>query len=88
MRTNRTRLLGLALSAGLVGGAFQLGGCSFRDVNHFVGNINPCGTIIACDPTSYTFLTSGYQGPGVAPDIDPACTYPPYCDPNSDPFAP
>ncbi len=63
------------------GTAFQLGGCGNM---HFLGQFNPCGTILNCDPVTYRFITSGYQGPGVNPSIDPACTYPPYCA--GDPF--
>lgn len=64
--------------------SFQVAGCSLGDFRAFASNFNPCGTILSCDPATYNFLTSGYEGPGVDPDIDPACTYPPYC-PN-DPF--
>jgi len=57
---------------------------SWGDVGAFIRDFNPCGTILNCDPVAYRFLTSGYEGPGVDPDIDPACTYPPYCA--GDPF--
>lgn len=65
----------LAASASL----FQFGGC-FEDLGVFVNNLNPCGSILNCDPTLYEFATSGYDGPGFDPDVDLACTYPPYCD--------
>lgn len=63
---------------------FQIGGCSVGGVTNFARNFNPCGSILACDPVVYRFFTSGYRGPGVDPDIDPACTYPPFCA--NDPF--
>ena len=47
-------------------------------------NINPCGTILNCDPVTYRFIQSGYQGPGADPAVDPSCTYPPFCA--DDPF--
>ncbi len=65
----------------LVGsGAVQLS-CS---VAHYLGGINPCGTLLNCDPVTYNFIKSDYQGPGANPNIDLACTYPPYCA--GDPF--
>ena len=59
-------------------------GCTPKDAFAFVKDFNPVGTIIPGDPVQYRFLTSGYEGPGVNPEIDPACTYPPYCQ--NDPF--
>jgi hypothetical protein len=78
------RLRGL-LRKGLLAaaaGAVLPAGCG--DLGRFVANFNPCGTILNCDPVQYEFIRSGYEGPGADPDIDPACTYPPYCD--GDPF--
>ncbi len=39
-------------------------------------NLNPCGTIITCDPVEYDLLTTDY------PDwnLDPTCTIPGQCD--------
>jgi hypothetical protein len=71
-----------SLAAGLT--LTQLGGCSLGSIGQYVANINPCGTILACDPVTYEFVRSGYRGPGADPDADPACTYPPYCA--DDPF--
>lgn len=78
---NPIRVLRVAITAGVVGTCFQLGGCSPLS---YIANINPCGTILECDPVQYEFITSGYEGPGARPDIDPFCTYPPFCD--GDPF--
>jgi hypothetical protein len=82
----RKRLVILRWVATLVaaGTMFQVGGCSLGGITNFLSNFNPCGTILACDPVEYEFVTSGYKGPGVRPDIDPACVYPPYCA--DDPF--
>lgn len=76
----------LQWSATLAVGAslFQIGGCSPEGVLNFVGDINPCGAILFCDPIEFRFLTSGYQGPGLDSQIDPACTFPPFCA--NDPF--
>ncbi|HPM24851.1 MAG TPA: hypothetical protein PLP66_13160 [Phycisphaerae bacterium] len=84
MRHRHTRVLSWLVAAVAVGTCYGFGGCSLSDVGHYVANINPCLTILACDPVEYRFITSGYKGPGADPDIDPACTFPPYCD--GDPF--
>ena len=68
-----------------------LTGCSLGEVFSFVRNFNYGGSLLAIDPVTYAFMTSGYEGPGINPDVDPACTYPPYCNvyaPGSDPFSP
>jgi hypothetical protein len=84
MLTRYVRLLQVVCVLALVGGALPLIGCGPSDVAKFVANINPCGTILVCDPVEYRFFTSGYEGPGADPDIDPACTFPPFCE--DDPF--
>ena len=84
MFNNRSRLLRVVVGLATAATLFQFGGCSLGDALAFMRDFNPVGTIITGDPTSYRFLTSGYEGPGVNPDIDPACTYPPYCA--NDPF--
>uniref|UniRef100_UPI0025F83F9A hypothetical protein n=1 Tax=uncultured Thiodictyon sp. TaxID=1846217 RepID=UPI0025F83F9A len=68
----------------------RFGGC-VPGITHYVANFNPCGTFLNYNPTTYSFIRSGYEGPGADPDVDPACTYPPYCNvtnPGSDPFSP
>lgn len=67
----------------IVGTCFLLG-CDLGSIGQYVANINPCGTVLNCDPVTYTFIKSGYEGPGADPDVDPACTYPPFCA--DDPF--
>ncbi len=84
MRTLRLRTLRLAVAASAVGLTYQLGGCSISGIKHYVGSFNPCGTILNCDPVTYRFITSGYEGPGADPNVDPICTYPPFCP--DDPF--
>ena len=86
MRHFRNRMLRLALSLAIAGTITQIGGCSFSDAISFVRNFNYGETVLGMDAVAYQFYTSGYEGPGVNPDIDPACTYPPYC--TGDPFAP
>ena len=94
MYNARYRLLRIAIGVIAAGTLFQ-SSCSVNNALGFVRNYNPCGTVIDCTavggPAGYRFLTSGYKGPGANPAIDPACTYPPYCNfynPGSDPFSP
>ncbi len=63
--------------------AFQFGGCGLDGALAFAGNLNPCGTVLNCDPVEYAFLASGYEGPGVDFSVDPTCTFPPLCGPNA-----
>lgn len=66
---------------------FQLGGCAVTDlVGSALNNLNPCGTIAVCDPRAYQFARSGIDGPGANPDIDPFCTFPPFCTQAQDPI--
>ncbi len=78
----------LCIVTGLLGGGslFLLGGCSLDDTVAFFRDFNYGGSVLNLTPTEYRWLTSGYQGPGADPEIDPACTYPPFCD--NDPFVP
>lgn len=74
----------LSLIAAAAGGlCFQLG-CPISGGWNFIANLNPCGTVLNCDPVTYEFIRSGYRGPGADPGVDLACTYPPYCP--DDPF--
>lgn len=86
MRMYRPKFVRLV--AGLAMGAtvFQVAGCNpISSITGFLTNtFNPCGSVLLCDPAEYTFRTSGYDGPGFDPEIDPACTFPPFCNP--DPF--
>jgi hypothetical protein len=78
-------MLAMALAAG--GTCFQLGACNvFSLASSAISSINPCGTILDCNPQVYQFLTSGIDGPGVQPDLDPFCTYAPFCDATVDPI--
>jgi hypothetical protein len=74
-------LLRMCLLAAAVGTVLPAG-CG--SLGQAVANFNPCGTILNCDPVQYNFIRSGYKGPGADPDVDPSCTYPPYC--TGDPF--
>jgi hypothetical protein len=74
-----------ALVATLMATCLQFGGCSLGGIARYFANFNPCGTILNCDPVQYQFVRSGYRGPGADPDVDLACTYPPFCG-TSDPF--
>ncbi len=95
MHHARTWRLSIALGLIAAGAILPASSCSFNNVLGFVRDYNPCGTVIDCTAVGgaagYRFLTSGYEGPGINAKIDPACTYPPYCNvynPGSDPFSP
>lgn len=76
---NRLRILRFAAVVFAAGTCLQVGTCI-----SYVSQLNPCGSVLNCDPVTYRFVRSGYEGPGAYPDIDPACTFPPFCD--GDPF--
>lgn len=82
----RAKYRSIAMIASLVasGTVFQTAACAPRALVNFGRNFNPCGTVLNCDPVLFRFISSGYQGPGVDPDVDPACTFPPFCA--NDPF--
>jgi hypothetical protein len=62
-------------------------GCSpVPAVINAVTSVNPCGPIFQCDPAEYAFIKSGIEGPGVRPEYDIFCTYPPFCDAAADPI--
>ncbi|HOO15844.1 MAG: hypothetical protein KBH81_02860 [Phycisphaerae bacterium] len=81
----RNRLIRLTLGLASAGVVFG-GGCSVGSVVQYFANFNYGESVLNMTRPAYQFLTSGYQGPGINPDIDPACTYPPFC--TNDPFAP
>lgn len=83
MHSFRKRTLRLAALLS-VGGCCIASGCG---VGSFLGNLNPCGVIFACNPAEWEFLTSGYEGPGADPTVTPFCTYPPLCPDTVDPIA-
>jgi len=44
-------------------------------VTKVVKNVNPCGTVLNCDPVEYDLLFADYPDYG----IDPTCTVPGFC---------
>jgi hypothetical protein len=87
MRSTRSSILGSAVAAVAFGTVYQLGGCALvSDAVQVLSTVNPCGTVLACDPRVYEFVTSGIDGPGVVPDADPFCTYAPFCTEGEDPI--
>ena len=87
MHRIRKTLATLVTTLTVGGTCFQFGGCNiFGLASAAISSINPCGTIVACDARQYEFLTSGIDGPGVRPDIDPFCTYAPFCTTIQDPL--
>ena len=85
MRSRSNAILRFVFVVGLAGTCAAIGPC---DVVSYVSNVNPCGTILNCDPLEYEFVKADYQGPGVDVELDPFCTWPPFCDPDVDPLAP
>ena len=88
----RNRSLRLVLSVAIAGTLLQFGGCSLDNVFSFLKDFNYGGSVLGIDPVTYQFYTSGYEGPGIDPEVDPLCTYPPYCNLMAnawiDPFSP
>jgi hypothetical protein len=74
----------MSLLAG--GTCLQVGGCSLGGLSNFLTNLNPCGTILACDPAQYRFIMADITEPGVQPSVDPFCTWPPFCPAGVDPI--
>ncbi len=74
-----------AVAVAIGGSAFQFGGCNLG-IGQVLNNFNPCGTVLDCDPRLYQFSTSGIDEPGEGLDIDPFCTFPPFCDASQDPI--
>lgn len=75
----------VSVATAISGGFCMQLGCAGSLVNIFEG-FNPCGSILLCDPREYQFVTSGIDGPGVRPDEDPFCTFPPFCTAAQDPI--
>ncbi len=89
MITSRTKRIRFVAAMAMGASVFQIAGCEpVSGVTSFFSNVfNPCGSILVCDPLAYRFTTSGYEGPGFDPDVDPACVFPPFCQPPlNDPF--
>jgi hypothetical protein len=87
MHRVRKTLVTLTTTLAVGGSCFQLGGCDALGVAvGAISNINPCGTLLNCDPAQYAFIQSGIDGPGVVPEWDPFCVYPPFCTAQQDPI--
>lgn len=85
-RTSRRLKFVTAMAVVTGGSLFQLSSCSPSSIISTVGGINPCGTVLACNPAVYRFIKADYNGPGVNPNVDIFCTYPPFCTPTQDPI--
>ena len=63
----------LVLTAGTL---MQVGSLSCTGMaEKVVNNVNPCGTILNCDPVEYDLLTTDFPDW----DLDPTCTIPGQC---------
>ncbi|MBU0639723.1 MAG: hypothetical protein KKB50_12725 [Planctomycetes bacterium] len=85
MRTLQNRIFRMTAILAL-GGTCLASGCSLDGITSYIANFNPCGTILECNPLQYRFVASGYEGPGVDPDVTPYCVWPPFCLPAVDPI--
>lgn len=70
-RQRKWWMMWVLLAAPLVGTAWADLGC----ISKVARNVNPCGTILNCDPIEYDLLMHNY------PDwsLDPTCTIPGLC---------
>lgn len=82
MRRLQRNLIRTGFALGLGSICFQFGGC-FNIALSQLNQLNPCTTVLACDPTVFEFARSNTQ-PGV--NDDPFCTVPPYCTTAQDPL--
>ena len=83
----RKMLVTLVTTLAVGGSCLQIGGCDALGLAvSAISGFNPCGTLLVCDPAAYEFITSGIDGPGVRPDLDPFCVYPPFCSLDQDPI--
>jgi hypothetical protein len=83
----RRMLATLASTLAVGGSCLQIGGCDvLGSAISVISDFNPCGTLLVCDPAEYEFITSGIDGPGVEPELDPFCVYPPFCSTDVDPI--
>lgn len=83
MRIRRSTLLTLLIGGGF---AFQFLGCSPEGIASLFGNFNPCGTVLNCNPQVFLFAREGIDGPGVRVNVDPFCSFPPFCPAQNDPI--
>ncbi len=83
MRTRRSTLLAMLISGGI---AFQVFGCNPEGLAALFSSFNPCGTVLNCNPQVFLFAREGIDGPGVRLDVDPFCSFPPFCNPQDDPI--
>jgi hypothetical protein len=82
-RVKRTWLRNASLVAG--GVTFQLGACSPEGLVNLVTGLNPCNSILNCDPQAFAFIASDIDGPGFYEE-DPFCSFPPFCTTAQDPI--
>lgn len=84
MRQKRIRSARRLLAAVSLGGVcLQIDTCGTAQ---FLAGFNPCGSVLNCDPRLYNFVRSGIDGPGGNYNIDPFCTFPPFCTVADDPI--
>jgi len=70
------------------GAVFQVGGCSPGGATALLNSFNPCGVILNCQPDArvFNFVRAGIDEPGLRPEVDPFCTFPPFCTQAQDPI--
>lgn len=87
MNARSVKAKALAAAVALAGATFQIASCDpWAQLGRGIYNLNPCLTILVCDPTVFEFARSGIDGPGAYLEEDPFCTFPPFCDGTVDPI--
>ena len=74
-----TKLRQAALTASIVAAGGIVHQCSPAGILNVAGQINPCGTVLNCNPNFWNVFVRDIE--------DPFCTYPPFCT-QGDPLFP
>ncbi len=80
-RLRNARRLIAALSIG--GVCLQIDTCGTAG---FLANFNPCGSVLNCDARLFSFVSSDAGQPGGNYNVDPFCSFPPFCTLAQDPI--
>lgn len=84
MERKRLRNVRRLIAAMSVGGVcLQIDTCGTAQ---FLAGFNPCGSLLNCDPRLYAFVQSDAGQPGGNYNVDPFCTFPPFCTTAQDPI--
>lgn len=84
MRSRAKLLCTVALAGASI--VFQVNCFPLGSLVNTLNGVNPCIAVLNCDPREYNFIRSGIDGPGLDADVDPFCTFPPFCTQAQDPL--